>query len=214
MLVLLSLLTGILIILIFYNFSSNLKNFYLELKSPYTKDGKYLAVVTKNGLWIRDKVEEKTIVINSSRIDQNYLFENFITEFDSNYNVLEILKVEKCIKKEWLIYEAKIYNNNNYNTKEIIKINTNFDYKKIQSLYSNLTSLSLLDLYELRANYKKLNYSIIEVDLHLLKIISYPIYLVLMSILAALIMFRIKNMNSTTFKISIGLFCSYYILFK
>ena len=112
-----------------------------------------------------------------------------------------------------LIYEAKIYNNNNYNTKEIIKINTNYDYKKIQSLYSNLTSLSLLDLYELRANYKKLNYSIIEVDLQLLKIISYPIYLVLMSLFAALIMFRIKNMNSTTFKISIGLFCSVIIYY-
>ncbi len=215
MLVLLSLLTGVLIILIFYNFSSNLKNFYLELKSPYTKDGKYLAVVTKNGLWIRDKVEEKTIVINSSRIDQNYLFENFITEFDSNYNVLRNIKSKKIdvSKKEWLIYEAKIYNNNNYNTKEIIKINTNYDYKKIQSLYSNLTSLNLLDLYELRANYKKLNYSIIEVDLQLLKIISYPIYLVLMSLFAALIMFRIKNMNSTTFKISIGLFCSVIIYY-
>ena len=34
----------------FYHFSSNLKNFYLKLKSPHTNDGKYLAVVTKNGL--------------------------------------------------------------------------------------------------------------------------------------------------------------------
>ena len=38
----LTLLTGIIIVSVFYYFSSNLKNFYLELKSPYTSDGKYL----------------------------------------------------------------------------------------------------------------------------------------------------------------------------
>ena len=48
----LSILTGIIITLLFYNFSSNLKNLYLELKSPYADDGKYLAVIIKK--WIVD----------------------------------------------------------------------------------------------------------------------------------------------------------------
>ena len=47
--------TSLLIISIFYNFSSNLKKIYLEIKSNYTIDGKYLAVITKNGLWIKEK---------------------------------------------------------------------------------------------------------------------------------------------------------------
>ena len=64
----LSFVTGILIITLFYYFSSNLKNLYLELKSPFTNDGKYLVVVTKNGLWIRDKIENKILVVNSSKI--------------------------------------------------------------------------------------------------------------------------------------------------
>ena len=51
----LSIATGLLITILFYNLSSNLKNFYLELKSQYTTDGKYLAVITKNGLWIKDE---------------------------------------------------------------------------------------------------------------------------------------------------------------
>ena len=34
---------GFLIIILFYNLSSNLKNFYLDLKTNYTKDDKYLA---------------------------------------------------------------------------------------------------------------------------------------------------------------------------
>ena len=68
----LSVLTGIFVITLFYGLSSNLKNIYLEFKSNYTTDGKYLAVITKNGLWIKDKVDNKIIITNSSTIDQNY----------------------------------------------------------------------------------------------------------------------------------------------
>ena len=74
--------------------------------------------------------------------------------------------------------------------------------------------MSVLELIELRNNYKSLNYSLIEVDLQLNKIISYPIYLALMTVLSAILMFNIKRYGSTTFKISIGLFLSvviYYI---
>ena len=78
----LCLITGLLIISIFYNFSSNLKNIYLNLKSNYSTDGKYLAVITKNGLWIKDKIENKIIITNSSSIEGQYLINNFITEFD------------------------------------------------------------------------------------------------------------------------------------
>ena len=45
----------------FYNVSSGFKNFYLEIKSKYTTDGKYLAVITNNGLWIKDKIDKKTL---------------------------------------------------------------------------------------------------------------------------------------------------------
>ena len=43
---------------VFYK-SSNFKNIYLELKSNYIKYLKYLAVITKNGLWIKDKINNK-----------------------------------------------------------------------------------------------------------------------------------------------------------
>ncbi len=211
-----SIITGILITVLFYNLSSNFKNIYLEIKSKYNVDGKYLAVVTKNGLWIKDKVREKTYIINSSSIKDNYLVNNFITEFDENYNVIRNIKSEKIdiSKKKWLIFDAKIYEKNNYELKKILKIDTNFDFITIQSLYSNLSSLSILELMNLRDNYGKLNYSLVEVDLQLLKLATYPIYLFLMTIFSSLIMFRIKRMDSKTFSISLGLFLSviiYYI---
>ena len=213
---LLSLFLSILIVIIFYNFSANLKNFYLEKKSQYTTDGKYLAVITKNGLWIKDEIDKKIYIINSSEIKDNFLIDNFITEFNKDYKVIRNLQSKKIDIKEkkWLIYNAKIYQNNNYEIKEVLEIKTNFDYKRIKTLYSNLSSLSILQLFELKSNYKKLNYSLTEVNLQILKILAYPIYLVLITILSALIMFKIKRVDTATLKISLGLFVSviiYYI---
>ncbi len=215
-LTIISFITSIFIIFAFYNFSSNLKNIYLELKSPFTNDGKYLAVVTKNGLWIRDKIGDDTLVINSKKIDQNYLIESFITIFDEEQNVVQNIKSKKIdiSNNEWIIKDSIIYNKNEYQKKDLLVLKTNFDYKRIQSLYSNLTSLSIIELYQLRENYKKLNYSITDVDLQLLKLVTNPIYLILMCLFSALIMIRAKHIKNTTIKISLGLFFSviiYYI---
>ena len=207
---------GLFIIFIFYNFSAGLKNFYLEKKSQFTSDGKYLAVITKNGLWIKDQIDEKIYIINSSEVSDNFLINNFITEFSDKFEVLRNIQSDNIdvSGKEWIIYNAKIYNKNNYEIKEKIRLKSNFDYKRIQSLYSDLSSLDIFKLIELRNNYKKLNYSLTEVNLQILKLLSYPIYLLLMTILSALIMFRIKRLSTTMLKISFGLFLSviiYYI---
>ena len=211
-----AMITGIILTITFYNFSATFKNFYLEKKTKFTNDEKYLAVITKNGLWIKDEIDGKIYIINSSKIQDNFLINTFITEFDKNYNVIRSLKSEKInIKnKEWKINDVKIYNKNNYEIKKLLKINTNYDYKKIQTLYSNLSSLTIIQLYELRKNYEKLNYSLTDVNLQLLKICSYPLYLLLVAFFSSLIMFRIKRLHNTTFKISLGLFFSviiYYI---
>ena len=116
--------------------------------------------------------------------------------------------------EEWLIFDGKIFNKNNYEFKSETKLLTNFDYKRIQSLYSNLSSLNILELFELKKNYEKLNYSTVEVNLQLLRLLTVPLYLFLMTIFASLIMLKIKRFENTTLNISLGLFFSvviYYI---
>ena len=210
-----SIITGILVTTLFYNLSSNFKNIYLEIKSKYTVDGKYLAVITKNGRWIKDKVGTKSYIINSSEIKNNFLINTFITEFDNDYNVTKNIKSNKIdiSKNEWLIYDLKLYENNTSKKIDVLKLNTNFDYQKIQSLYSSLSSFDIFKLFQLRENYKKLNYSLTEVDLQLLKLITYPIYLLLMTIFSSLIMLRTKRLGNTTIKISLGLFFSVIIYY-
>ena len=211
----LTLFTGLLVSTVFYNLSSNLKNLYLEIKSNYTIDGKYLAVITKNGLWIKDKINDKILITNSSYIEGNYLIENFITEFDNEFKVIRNIQSKKIdiSKNKWIIEQAKVYKNNNYDDIEKLKLETNFNSERIQSLYSNLSALSFIELYELRKNYKKLNYSIIDIDLHLIKIFTYPLFLLLITLFSSSIMLTTKEIKSTTIKILIGLFFSVIIYY-
>ena len=209
-------LLGILIVFIFYNFSSNLKYFYLGLKSNYTTNDQYLAVITKNGLWIKDTNDNKTLMINAAKVDKNELQSAFISEFNSNYEIIRNIKSNKIdiTKKEWVIKNAEIFIENNKIDEEKLYIKTNYDYEIIQNLFSNMSSLSVFELLEMRNNYKKLNYSLTEVDLQLIKLISYPIFFVLMVVFSGIIMMNTKSFKSKNLKITIGFFFSviiYYI---
>ena len=212
---LMSFILGIIIITLFYSFSSSLKNFYLDLKTNYTSDGKYLAVITKNGLWIKDVIDDKILIINSVKIDQNYLIDAYISEFNNNFEIKRNIVSPKIdiSNKNWIIFDAKVFDKNTKQKFEILEMNTNFDYLVIQSLFSNLSSLSILELLELRKNYKSLNYSLIEIDIQLLKLISFPIYLMLMTIFSSIIMMSTKQLKSSILKISIGLFFSVLIYY-
>ena len=207
---------GILIIFIFYNFSSNLKYFYLGLKSNYTEDNKYLAVITNNGLWIKDINENNTLMINAAIIDQNELRDAYISEFNENFEIIRNIKSKKIdiTKKVWIIENAEIYIENNKVVEEKLFFKTNFNYEIIQNLFSNMSSLSILELIKMRKNYKKLNYSMTEIDLQLLKLISFPIFFILMVIFSGIIMMNTRSFKSKNLKIIIGLFFSviiYYI---
>ena len=207
---------GVFIISFYYNLSSNVKSLYLELKTNYTKDDNYLAVITNNGLWIKDTINSKILMINAAKIDQNYLLDTYISEFNEKFEIIKNIKSKKIdiSKNEWLIYNAEIFEQNFKKNEKMLKLNTNFNYNIIQNLFSNLSSLSFLELWDMRNNYKKLNYSLTDIDLQLLKLLSYPIYLVLMTMLSSIIMFNAKKFGNKYAKIILWLFCSvviYYI---
>ena len=212
----LSLITGFVIIILFYNLSSSLQRYYLEIKNQYSKDKSYLAVINKNGLWIKDIVKNEINIINSSKINNNFLAETFISVFDQNYTLLKNIKSNKVNIKDnkWLIHNASIFEDGSSKKVKLLEFETNFNQKRIESLFSNLSSLSILNLIDLRNNYKLLNYSLVDVDMQINKIFTYPIYLMLMTVFSSIIMFNSKSFKRNTFKIVIGLFFSviiYYI---
>ena len=70
---LISFIASLMIIIFFYNFSAKLKHFYLEIKNEFTNDNKYLAVITNNGIWIKDEINNKISIINAIKIKTNFL---------------------------------------------------------------------------------------------------------------------------------------------
>jgi lipopolysaccharide export system permease protein len=204
----LSFFIGILIITLFYGLSSNLKNLYLDLKNKYSNDNKYLAVVTNNGLWIKDLVNQNKLIINATTIEGERLKKVNISEFDERFNLLRIINSENVdiSSNYWVLNNAVILLENETRKEDKLIIFSNFNYEKINNLFSNLSSLSILELFELRENYKRINYSTTEIDVQLHKLISYPFYFVLMTLLSAIIMLNVKNFKSTSFKITVGLF--------
>ena len=207
---------GILTITVFYSLSSNLQHYYLQVKNQFSDNKLYLAVINKNGLWMKDIINNQTSIINSSKIDNNFLTNTFITTFDKDFNLIRSLKSDKIDIKnnEWLIYDATIFKDNVSQKSDLIRFRSNFNQKRIESLFSNLSSLSLLKLIHLRQNYKSLNYSTIDVDMEIYKVATYPLFLVIMTILSAIIMLNTKKNSSKVSKIIIGLFFSvviYYI---
>jgi len=211
-----SLFIGILSITVLYSLSSNLQHYYLQVKNQFSKDKLYLAVINKNGLWIKDVVDKQTSIINSSKIDNNFLTNTFITTFDEDFNLIRSLKSDKIDIKnnEWLIYDATIFKDNVSQKSDLIKFRSNFNQKRIESLFSNLSSLSLLKLIDLRQNYQSLNYSTVDVDIQIYKVATYPLFLIIMTILSSIIMLNTKKSSSKVLKIIIGLFFSvviYYI---
>jgi lipopolysaccharide export system permease protein len=213
---LVSFFAGILTITIFYSFSSNLQHYYLQIKNQFSNDKLYLAVINKNGLWVKDIINDQTSIINSSKINSNFLTNTFITTFNKDFDLVRSVKSDKIdIKnKEWLIYDATIFEDNTSRKVDLIRFDSNFDQKRMESLFSNLSSLSLLKLIHLKNNYNSLNYSTTDVEIQIYKVVTYPLLLVLMTILSSIIMFNTKKTNSKIIKIIIGLFFSiaiYYI---
>jgi len=211
-----SFILGIIFIIFFYNISSVLKNSYLLIKNGYTDDDKYLAVITENGLWIKDEIDNEINIINANKVSDQFLIDVSITVLNKNFKIIKIIHSKKIdiTTNEWKIFKPTVLANNNQIILNELTLKSNFNLKKINSLFSNLASLTLIDLINLRKSYMSLNYSVIDIDSHLIKIISYPIYLTLITIFSAVIMFSIGYQKNSFFKITIGILLSvviYYI---
>ena len=210
-----SFIIGLFLIFAFYTFSYKLKNQYLLIKNEFSSDDKYLAVITENGLWIRDEINETINITSADKINNNLLINVSIIQFDKNYNLLQHIQSKKVnIKsKNWNIDEPLITKDNVTNKLEILKFNSNFDIEIINNLFSNLSSMSLMQLNKLKEDYKKLGYSTVGIEVYENKIFSVPIYLAIMTLLSGIIMFNSKYKKSKIFNIILGISLSVVIYY-
>jgi lipopolysaccharide export system permease protein len=207
---------GVLIIIFFYSISSNLKFIYLETKNLYSKDNKYLSIVTSNGLWIRDIVDNQLSFINADKIIGDKLINVTITQYDENFDLKKVISSEEAIivNKTWELKRLVINSNGNSKKREKLKFKTNYDKDLILSIFENFSSLSLIEISKLKKKYDLLGYNTDKINAYNHKIFSYPIYLTLMTIIGIVLMSNNKKEKSKWIKIFIGVIISvviYYI---
>ncbi len=214
-----SLILGIILIVLYYSFSANLKSLYLNIKYKYSHSNDHLAIVNEDGLWIKEKSKDnrRIFFINAKNYKINNLENLEITELDNDYKLINTILSEKADIKQkmWILTNVKIYSKDKKT--EIFddyKYSSSFNEEIISNLYSNLNSLNILQLIKLKDDYESIGYSATEVSLHLNKIYSLPIYLTLTTIIGAILMFKLTFIKSKFFLVVIGVLISvifYYI---
>jgi len=212
----LAILIGIINIVIYYNIASTLKFHYSNIKNNLSNDNKYLAVANNSGLWIKDEIENRKIIIKAEKIKNQFLLEVVINEFDSNFDLIRTIKSKRIDinKFDWIIYNPSI-SIDNITKNDYGKINylTSFNSQKINSLFSNVSTLSLNKLFDVKKDYEKLGYSSDEIKLHLLKLGTTPIFYGLITLFSAIVMFSFPKNMSLLFYAIIGILISVIIYY-
>ena len=215
-LIITSLVCGILIVSLFYTISAQMKHSYLSFKNKFTDDKKYLAVVNENGLWIKDEVDNSINIINAEIFENDTLKKLIITQMDKDFNIVKTIigKSANIQKNTWKIKNVEVYEiEQSKASYDQILFKTNFNKEKLNSIFSNLTSLTFFELLSMSKDYNQLGYSTLEINSHLHKLYSFPIYLMIMSIVGGILMLNIKYNKSKIVNITIGIILSVIIYY-
>jgi len=211
-----SIIIGIFNILIYYNIASKLKFHYSNIKNNFSNDNKYLAMVSDSGLWIKDEINNKILIIKSKQIKNNYISDTVINEFNKNFDLIRTIQSEKIdiSENEWIIFNPQVtFDNNSEYPKKQITLETNFNEEKINNYFSNISTLNLIKLFDLKKDFKKLGYSTDEIEIYILQLFSMPILYGLLTVMASIIMFNLTRGKSLLFHIVIGVLMSVMIYY-
>ena len=211
---------GYLIIFTVVPFTSSLLKYYEELKSEYDQT-KNLVFVNETGIWIIDKNENDKNIIRIEKIDKNFSTINQITiyNYDKNNNFIKRIDANEGIINDtnWQLSKVNIissYNKknsenyiNNYTYKSNIKIN------ELKNIYKNTETTSLLDINKEILILEDKGYSTTDLRIRYQKLISFPIYLLAMSILSGLMIINLGKTSNYLKYVSYGVIISIVIYF-
>ena len=159
------------------------------------------------------------MIIKAKQIKGENLNEVIINKFNRNFDLISTIQSKKVniLEKNWIIFDPIVTKENISNRYEKnLQLQTSFDQEKIKSLFSNISTLNLIKLFDLKKDYENLGYSSDEIDIHLLKLFSTPIFYGVLTILSAIIMFNFRSDKSLFFHVILGILMSvviYYINF-
>ena len=210
---------GCLILLFINPITSSMSKFYEKTKSNYSRDIDHLVTFNKNGLWIKENIKSGQRIITAAKPEDKNLIDVTIFHIDQNSNLREKIYSEKVNieNNTWILNDAVVFNPRNgvleKNNFREYKINSIYDFEKINSLFKNFDTMSFLDL---ALNYKNLlnnGYSKPFLNQSLHSMLSMPFFLFLMTGLASILTMNTLKRSDNIRYIIIGLLVSVVIFY-
>ena len=184
-----SIILGILIITAFNPITSVLVKKYEIIKGSYEKDQEYLAAITVNGIWIKEKNIKKNNIIRSSNLNNENLIRVTIYEFDKENNFVKRIEAKSAniSSFNWILKDATIIDaDGNYLASNISRLDyiSMYDIQKIKSLYSNLDTISFWNLKNEIQLLEARGYSTREMEAKFQRSLAFPFFLLSMVLLS------------------------------
>jgi lipopolysaccharide export system permease protein len=211
---------GYIIVFLIVPFSSSMLRYYESLRSEYNET-KNLVFVNQTGIWILDKNEKEKNIIRIEKISKDFSLVSQITiyNYDSSNNFIKRIDAsEGFIKdKNWqlnkvhIIFSNKKKNNENYLNNYNYTSNVNIN--ELKNVYKNTDTTSLFDINKEMSILEDKGYSTIELRIRYQKLISFPIYLLAMSILSGLMILNLGKTSNYLKYGSYGVIISVMIYF-
>jgi len=215
---LLSIAIGIFIITSMNPITSLLVRKYETIKGNYERDLDYLAAITENGIWIKEKGLKTSTIIRSSHLENDNLMEVTIYEFDKNTNFLTRIESESANINsfKWILKNARIIDNEGKilsdNIKEFTYVSA-YDLKKIKSLYANLDTISFWNLENQIKLLEERGYSTKEMESKLHRSLAYPFFLLSMILLSGVFTLGTNSKENNLSYVFIAIVSSVVIYF-
>jgi lipopolysaccharide export system permease protein len=211
---------GYVIVFLIVPFSSSMLRYYEDLRSEYN-DTKNLVFVNETGIWILDKNEKEKNIIRIEKINKDFSVVSQITIYNydaSNNFIRRIDATEGTIKdKNWLLNKVNIISINKKNNKDNYLNNYNYtsnvNISELKNVYKNTETTSLLDINKEMLILEDKGYSTIDLRIRYQKLISFPIYLLAMSILSGLMIINLGKTSNYLKYGSYGVIISIIIYF-
>jgi lipopolysaccharide export system permease protein len=211
---------GYVIVFLIVPFSSSMLRYYEDLRSEYNET-KNLVFVNETGIWILDKNEKEKNIIRIEKINKDFSVVSQITIYNydaSNNFIRRIDATEGTIKdKNWLLNKVNIISINKKNNKDNYLNNYNYtsnvNISELKNVYKNTDTTSLLDINKEMLILEDKGYSTIDLRIRYQKLISFPIYLLAMSILSGLMIINLGKTSNYLKYGSYGVIISIIIYF-
>ena len=186
----LSIILGIFFVTALNPITSLLVKKYEAVKGNYEKEQDYLATVTVNGIWIKERGLKANYMIRASHLEKENLMGVTIYEFDKDNNFTRRIEADSAniTSLKWVLKNITVINSDGIMLTEPIKdpfYFSMYDIKKIKSLYSNLDTISFWDLEHEINLLKQRGYSTREMQVKLHRSLAFPFFLLSMVLLSS-----------------------------